>query len=141
MNSDTSFKQLPNNLNALNGGSGETVKFTHHQCVPFLKDFHECGIDILNPVQTTAAGMDPHMLKEQWGDKFVFWGGGINTQQTLPFGTPEECYNEAMERLEIFAPGGGFVFNTVHNIQGQTPMENMLAMFQAVKDYNAKIAK
>ncbi len=113
-----------------------------HTCgsiVTFLQDFHECGIDILNPVQTTAAGMDPRMLKEQWGDKFVFWGGGINTQGTLPFGTPEECYNEAMERLEIFAPGGGFVFNTVHNIQGQTPMENMVAMFQAVKDYNAKI--
>ena len=113
-----------------------------HSCgsiVTFLKDFHECGIDILNPVQTTAAGMDARMLKEQWGDKFTFWGGGINTQQTLPFGTPEECYNEAMERLEIFAPGGGFVFNTVHNIQGQTPMENMVAMFQAVKDYNAKI--
>ena len=89
-------------------------------------------------MQTTAAGMDPVMLKRDWGDKFVFWGGGINTQQTLPFGTPEECYNEAMERLNIFAPGGGFVFNTVHNIQGQTPMENMLAMFRAVSDYNGK---
>lgn len=119
-------------------------KTFYHSCgsiVTFLKDFHECGIDILNPVQTTAAGMDPKMLKEQWGDKFTFWGGGINTQKTLPFGTPEECYNETMERLKIFAPGGGFVFNTVHNIQGQTPMENMLAMFQAVKDYNAKIAE
>ena len=114
-----------------------------HTCgsiVTFLKDFHECGIDILNPVQTTAFGMDPVMLKRDWGDKFVFWGGGINTQQTLPFGTPEECYNEAMERLKIFAPGGGFVFNTVHNIQGQTPMENMVAMFQAVKDYNDQFA-
>lgn len=115
-----------------------------HTCgsiITFLQDFHECGIDILNPVQTTAFGMDPKMLKEQWGDKFVFWGGGINTQQTLPFGTPEECYNEAMERLRIFAPGGGFVFNTVHNIQGQTPVENMLAMFEAVRDYNAKVYK
>ena len=112
-----------------------------HSCgsiVTFLQDFYECGVDILNPVQTTAAGMDPVMLKRDWGDKFVFWGGGINTQHTLPFGMPEECYNEAMERLNIFAPGGGFVFNTVHNIQGQTPMENMLAMFQAVRDYNEK---
>ena len=113
-----------------------------HSCgsiVTFLKDFHECGIDILNPVQTTAADMDPVMLKRDWGDKFVFWGGGINTQYTLPFGTPEECYNEAMERLKIFAPGGGFIFNTVHNIQGQTPMENMVAMFKAVDDYNRQI--
>ena len=112
-----------------------------HSCgsiVNFLQDFNECGVDILNPVQTTAAGMDPVMLKRDWGDKFVFWGGGINTQQTLPFGTPEECYDEAMERLSIFAPGGGFVFNTVHNIQGQTPMENMLAMFRAVNDYNKR---
>ena len=114
-------------------------KTFYHSCgsiVTFLQDFHECGIDILNPVQTTAADMDPVMLKRDWGDKFVFWGGGINTQYTLPFGTPQECYDEAMERLKIFAPGGGFVFNTVHNIQGQTPMENMIAMFQAVHDYN-----
>lgn len=113
-----------------------------HTCgsiVTFLQDFYECGMDILNPVQTTAAGMDPVMLKRDWGDKFVFWGGGINTQHTLPFGTPQECYDETMERLKIFAPGGGFVFNTVHNIQGQTPMENMLAMFQAVKDYNDQL--
>jgi hypothetical protein len=113
-----------------------------HSCgsiVAYLKDFYECGADILNPVQTSAVGMDPVMLKRDWGDKFVFWGGGINTQQTLPFGTPEECYDEVMERLKVFAPGGGYIFNTVHNIQGQTPMENMVAMFQAIKDYNRQI--
>lgn len=115
-------------------------KTFYHTCgsvVVFLQDFHEAGVDILNPVQCSAAGMDPHMLKEQWGDKFVFWGAGSNTQHTLPFGTPEEVYKESMERLEIFSPNGGYVYNPIHNIQCQTSAENMLAYFQAVKDFNA----
>lgn len=119
-------------------------KTFYHSCgsiVSFLQDFYECGVDILNPVQTSAYEMDPQMLKEKWGDKFVFWGGGINSQKTLPFGTPEECYDETMENLKIFAPGGGYVFNTIHNIQGPTPAENMVAMYQAVKDYNATLIK
>ena len=118
-------------------------KTFYHSCgsiVAFLQDFYECGVDVLNPVQTTAAGMDARGLKDDWGDKFVFWGGGVNTQETLPFGTPEEVYDEVMERLGIFAPGGGYIFNAVHNIQGQTPMENMVAMFRAVRDYNARTA-
>ena len=106
----------------------------------YKRQFYECGVDVLNPVQTTAAGMDARGLKDDWGDKFVFWGGGVNTQETLPFGTPEEVYDEVMERLGIFAPGGGYIFNAVHNIKGQTPMENMVAMFRAVRDYNARIA-
>lgn len=115
-------------------------KTFYHTCgsvVAFLQDFYEAGIDILNPVQCSAAGMDPKMLKEQWGDKFVFWGGGVDTQKTLPFGTPEEVYKEARERLEIFAKGGGYVDNPVHNIQSQTSAENMLAYFRAVHDFNA----
>lgn len=115
-------------------------KTFYHSCgsiVAFLQDFHEAGIDILNPVQCSAAGMDPKMLKEQWGGKFVFWGGGVDTQKTLPFGTPEEVYREATERLEIFARGGGYVYNPVHNIQSQTSAENMLAYFRAVQDFNA----
>lgn len=115
-------------------------KTFYHSCgsvVAFLQDFYEAGIDILNPVQCSAAGMDPKMLKEQWGDKFVFWGGGVDTQKTLPFGTPEEVYREAAERLEIFAQGGGYVDNPVHNIQSQTSAENMLAYFRAVQDFNA----
>ena len=115
-------------------------KTFYHTCgsiVAFLQDFYEAGIDILNPVQCSAAGMDPRMLKEQWGDKFVFWGGGVDTQKTLPFGTPEEVYQEATERLEIFAQGGGYVDNPVHNIQSQTSAENMLAYFRAVQDFNA----
>ena len=107
----------------------------------FLQDFYEAGIDILNPVQLSANGMDGKILKEEWGDKFVFWGGGIDSQHTLPFGTPEEVYQEVSERLELFARGGGFVFNTIHNIQSQTSAENMMAMFSAVEDYRKKNRK
>ena len=113
-----------------------------HSCgsvIAFMQDFHEAGVDILNPVQCSAEGMDPHILKEKWGSKFTFWGGGVNTQKTLPFGTPEEVYNEVTERLNVFAPGGGFVFNTIHNIQGPTPAANILAIFNAIRDYNKKL--
>lgn len=116
-------------------------KTFYHSCgsvAAFLPDFHEAGIDILNPVQITAADMDPHWLKEEWGDKFVFWGGGVDTQQVLPFGTPEEVYRQATEMISIFSKNGGYVFNTIHNIQGPTPIDNLLALFQAVKDFNAK---
>lgn len=115
-------------------------KTFYHTCgsvVQFLQDFYEAGVDILNPVQCSAAGMDPRMLKDEWGDKFVFWGGGVNTQKTLPFGSPGEVYREAMERLEIFAPGGGYIFNPIHNIQSQTSAENMLAYFKAARDFNS----
>lgn len=117
-------------------------KTFYHSCgaiTTFLQDFYEMGVDILNPVQLSAEGMDGKMLKEKWGDKFVFWGGGVDTQKTLPFGTPEEVYEEVTQRLELFAPGGGYVFNTIHNIQGQVSAENMLAMYRAIRDYNEKI--
>jgi hypothetical protein len=113
-----------------------------HSCgsvITFLQEFYEAGVDVLNPVQCSAEGMDPKILKEKWGDKFCFWGGGVNTQKTLPFGTPEDVYSEVMERLSIFAPGGGYVFNTIHNIQGPTPVANILAMFDAINDYNKKL--
>ncbi|MEG2625796.1 MAG: uroporphyrinogen decarboxylase family protein [Christensenella sp.] len=114
-------------------------KVMYHTCgsiVNLLDDLAEVNVDILNPVQCSAEGMEPHMLKEKYGDKFVFWGGGVDTQKTLAFGTPEDVYEEVTERLKIFAPGGGFVFNTVHNIQAPTPTQNILAMFDAIKDYN-----
>ena len=78
------------------------------------------GCDILNPIQVSAAGMDPKTLKERWGDKLVFWGGGADAQGCLTFGTPEEMAAQATERMEIFSPGGGFVFNPVHNIMPET---------------------
>ena len=115
-------------------------KTFYHTCgsiVPFFEDFHEAGIDILNPVQISAKGMEPELLKTTYGDKFVFWGGAVNVQQTLPFGTPEEVRAEVSRNIEIFKPGGGFVFNNVHNIQANIPIENLLAMFDALKTTGA----
>jgi len=108
-----------------------------HSCgavYDLLPDFIDAGFDILNPVQCSAACMDARTLKKEFGQHLVFWGGGANTQQTLPFGTPGEVYREVRERIEIFGAGGGFVFDTVHNIQGPTPVANLLAMFKALKD-------
>jgi len=103
---------------------------------PLIPDMIDAGFDILNPVQCSAEGMEPRDLKSEYGDDLVFWGGGVDTQKTLPFGTPQEVRAEVLSRLEVFAPGGGFVFNTTHNIQPKTPIENLLAMFQALKDFN-----
>jgi len=112
-----------------------------HTCggvAPLIEDFVEAGFDILNPVQCSAADMEPDALKREYGDRLVFWGGGVDTQRTLPFGTPEEVRAEVLERLKVFAPGGGFVFNTIHNIQARTPMANLLAMFGAIKEFNGQ---
>jgi len=108
-----------------------------HSCgsvVDLLDDFIEAGFDILNPVQCSAAGMDPKLLKERFGDRLVFWGGGVDTQNTLPFGTPQEVYEQVRRRVDLFGAGGGFVFNTIHNIQAKTPVENVLAMVKALRD-------
>ncbi len=102
-----------------------------HSLIP---DLIEAGFDVLNPVQCTAAGMDARQLKKEFGQDVVFWGGGVDTQTTLPFGTEEEVYSQVRERIDIFAPGGGFVFNSVHNIQSNVPVENILAMFRAIRD-------
>jgi len=102
----------------------------------FIDPLIEAGFDILNPVQCSAKGMEPEGLKRRFGDKITFWGGGVDTQKTLPFGTPDEVRRQVLERLEIFSPGGGFVFNAVHNIQARTPIENVVAMIEAVKEFN-----
>jgi len=99
-----------------------------------IPDFIDAGFDILNPVQCSAAEMDAARLKSEFGSRAAFWGGGVDTQKTLPFGTPEQVYREVRERINIFGQGGGFVFNSVHNIQGNTPVENIEAMFKAVED-------
>ena len=107
-----------------------------HTCgsiVQFLDDFHEAGIDILNPVQISAKGMTPEFLKTHYGDKFVFWGGGINPQQTLPFGTPEDVRKEVAQNVNTFKKDGGFVFSNVHNIQSNIPIDNLMAMFETLK--------
>ena len=108
-----------------------------HSCgavYPLIPEFIAAGFDVLNPVQCSAKGMDPRALKSEFGKDLVFWGGGVDTQKTLPFDTPEEVYREVRERIEIFAEGGGFVFNGTHNIQSNVPVENILAMFRAVND-------
>ncbi len=94
----------------------------------------EAGVDILNPVQCSAANMEPGRLKREFGDRITFWGGGVDTQKTLPFGTPDEVRQEVADRIRVFAPGGGFVFNTIHNIQAKTPVDNLMAMFDTVKE-------
>jgi uroporphyrinogen-III decarboxylase len=107
---------------------------------PLLDAVVEAEFDILNPVQCSAKGMDPRALKRDYGDQLVFWGGGVDTQKTLPFGKPQEVRDEVRERIEIFGPGGGFVFCTIHNIQANTPIENVLAMFEVVKEYHRRFA-
>jgi uroporphyrinogen decarboxylase len=97
----------------------------------------EAGIDILNPIQTSAANMEPRRLKDQFGDRLVFWGGGCDTQQILPKATPEAVRQHVKERLGILAPGGGYVFNQIHNIQADVPPENIEAMLDAAYEYGA----
>jgi hypothetical protein len=107
-----------------------------HSCgsvAAFIDDFIDAGFDILNPVQCSAAHMDARALKERFGDRITFWGGGVDTQHTLPFGTPEDVRKEVGQRMEIFGKGGGFVFATIHNIQARTPVENIIAMFDVLR--------
>ncbi|MEA3326105.1 MAG: uroporphyrinogen decarboxylase family protein [Chloroflexota bacterium] len=110
-----------------------------HSCGSVIKlypDFIEAGFDIINPVQTSAAGMDPEVLATQFGDSVTFWGGGVDTQNTLPFGTPEDIRTQVQERMHIFGTGGGFVFNPIHNVQAGIPVENLLALYEAVNEYH-----
>jgi len=94
----------------------------------------DCGVDVINPVQTSAAGMDPAWLKRTFGSRVVFWGGGVDTQRTLAFASPAQVAAEVRERIRIFAPGGGFVFNPIHNIQQGTPPENIVAAYEAARE-------
>lgn len=103
-----------------------------YELIPGIID---AGCDVLNPVQTSARGMDAERLKKEFGDRITFWGGGCDTQTVLPFASPEEVYEHVTERIGIFSPGGGFIFCQVHNIQAGTPPENIEAMYQAVRDH------
>lgn len=113
-------------------------KVFKHSCgaiEPLMECMIESGFDIINPVQCSAAGMDPAELKEKYGRRVTFWGGGIDTQKTLPFGTPNEVRRQVRERVQIFSPGGGFVFNTIHNAQAKIPVENFLALVDTVREF------
>lgn len=114
-------------------------KVFKHTCgaiASFLPLFIESGFDIINPVQLSAEGMDAKSLKREFGRDLTFWGAGVDTQRTLPFGTPLEVRSEVIERCEILSPDGGFIFNAIHNVQANTPIENIAAMIDAVKEFN-----
>lgn len=116
------------------------VKILLHSCGairPFLPDLIEAGLDAVNPVQITATGMEPAGLKADFGRHIVLWGGGCDTQQVLPNATPAQVREHVLRNLEILSPGGGFVFQQVHNIQANVPPENIVAMFDAVAEFNA----
>jgi hypothetical protein len=118
-----------------------TWKTFKHSCGSverFYESFIESGYDIVNPVQCSAAGMDPEGLKAKYGSRLTFWGGGVDTQQTLPFGKPAEVREQVLRRCEILSPDGGFVFNSIHNIQAGTPVENIVAMIDAVSEFNGR---
>lgn len=114
----------------------KTFKHSCGAVAKFMPSFIEAEFDIINPVQCSAEGMDPATLKRNFGSDLVFWGGGVDTQSVLPFGTPAEVREQVLRRCEIFAPDGGFVFSSVHNIQARTPIPNIIAMFDAVKEFN-----
>ena len=112
-------------------------KTFYHSCgsIPnLIPDMIECGVDILNPVQCSARGMDAVFLKEKFGADVTFWGGGVDTQHVLPFGTPEEVGTQAAERLSIFEKGGGYVFTSIHNIVARVPAENVDAFYRAYRE-------
>ena len=114
------------------------VKVMLHCCGgvrELLPDLIDAGLDTINPVQFTARGMEAEQLKKDFGKEIVFWGGGCDTQQILPNGTPEEVYDHVRRQLEILTPDGGFVFQQVHNILPEVPPENILAMFSSVRDF------
>ncbi len=114
----------------------KTMKHTCGAVEPLLSRLIEVGFDVVNPVQCSAAGMEPCALKQRYGERLVFYGGGVNTQQTLPFGSPEEVRAEVLERCRIFSKGGGYIFNAIHCVQANTPVENIVAMLDAVKEFN-----
>ncbi|MCI1304890.1 MAG: methyltransferase [Lachnospiraceae bacterium] len=116
-----------------------TWKTLKHSCgaiFDMLPLLIESGFDAINPVQCSAKGMDPRRLKDTYGKDILFWGGGVDTQKVLPFGTPAEVRAQVLGRLKIFSKGGGYIFNTIHNIQCNTPVENIVAMVDAVKEFN-----
>ena len=115
----------------------KTFKHSCGAVESFMDRFIDAGFDIINPVQVNAKGMDPKHLKETYGKHLTFWGGGVDTQKTLPYKTPGEVREEVLQLCDIFAKDGGFVFNTVHNIQADVPVKNLVAMIDALHEFNS----
>jgi uroporphyrinogen-III decarboxylase len=115
----------------------KTFKHSCGAVEKFIDSFIESGFDILNPVQCSASGMDPQHLKSRYGERIIFWGGGVDTQKVLPFGTPTQVREQVLRRCEVFARNGGFVFSAVHNVQAGTPVENIVAMIDAAREFGA----
>ena len=114
------------------------AKVLFHTCgsvIDIIDDLIEIGVDILNPVQTSAKGMDPQWLKDSFGDGVTFWGGGVDTQRVLPFGTPDEVREHVKERMQILGPGGGFSWNPVHNVQYNVPPENIVTALETAYEF------
>jgi uroporphyrinogen decarboxylase len=126
-------------LNRLQALAPEAKRFFHScgSVRPLIPDFIEMGVQILNPVHTRAIGMEPAALKRDFGDALVFWGGGVDTQGVLPHGSPEAVKADVRRSLETLMPGGGYVFNTIHNIQADVPVANLLAMYEALSEYGS----
>jgi hypothetical protein len=118
--------------------SWKTFKHSCGAVETLLPSIIESGFDILNPVQCSASGMEPEQLKKKYGGDIVFWGGGVDTQKTLMFGTPAAVREEVLRRCEVLGKGGGFIFNAVHNIQANVPLKNVTAMFEALKEFNGR---
>ncbi|TXT64478.1 MAG: Methylcobalamin:coenzyme M methyltransferase [Promethearchaeota archaeon] len=119
-----------------------SMKIFFHSCgsiKPLIPDLIECGIDILNPIQINARDMDPKELKEEFGDELTFWGGGADTRNILNRKSPQHVKDHVKELLEIYFPGGGYVFNPIHNILPDVPPQNLVAMFEAVEEFNQTI--
>jgi uroporphyrinogen decarboxylase len=116
------------------------VKIFFHSCGairPLIRDLIDTGIDILNPVQISATGMNLKELKHEFGKNLVFWGGGVDTQRVLEIGKPKEIKNDVKKNIEALAPGGGFIFAAVHNIQPNVPPENIISMWEAWLEFGA----
>lgn len=118
--------------------SRTSARIWYHSCgsvLEFVPDLIDNGVDVLNPVQIAARGMDPGGLKEKFGKRMSFWGGGIDSQHALPHASPDEVREHVRQNLQVFKPGGGYVFANVHNIQADVPPENVLAMFDAAREH------
>ncbi len=114
----------------------KTFKHSCGAVGPLIQNFIDSGFDIINPVQINATGMDPKMLKDKYGSNIVFWGGGVDTQKMLPYGNPGDIREQVLKQCDILGKHGGFVFNTVHNVQANIPVKNLVAMFDALHEIN-----